>query len=42
MGKDDEILGVLNRGAVHEVIRVQITQVNPEPTASNSVAGEDS
>ncbi|KAL0905269.1 hypothetical protein M5K25_027461 [Dendrobium thyrsiflorum] len=41
MGKDDEVLGVLNRGAVHEVIRVHITQVNPETAVSNSVASGD-
>lgn len=25
MGPEEEVLGVLNRGAVHEVLRVQIT-----------------
>ncbi|THU70177.1 hypothetical protein C4D60_Mb08t22270 [Musa balbisiana] len=27
MGKEGEVLGVLNRGAIHEVLRVQITMV---------------
>ncbi|RZS13919.1 hypothetical protein BHM03_00045555 [Ensete ventricosum] len=27
MGKEGEVLGVLNRGAIHEVLRVQITKV---------------
>lgn len=30
--KDNEVLGVLHRGAVHEVLRVQISVANPTHT----------
>ncbi|TMW95020.1 hypothetical protein EJD97_009475 [Solanum chilense] len=32
-GKEEEVLGVLHRGAVHEVIRVQISEAKPECTS---------
>ncbi|KAH0781948.1 hypothetical protein KY290_001546 [Solanum tuberosum] len=32
-GKEEEVLGVLHRGAVHEVIRVQISEAKPEYTS---------
>lgn len=32
-GKEDEVLGVLHRGAVHEVIRVQISAAKPAHTS---------
>ncbi|PKA57643.1 hypothetical protein AXF42_Ash016689 [Apostasia shenzhenica] len=39
MNKDDKVLRVLNRGAVHEVIRVYITPVKAKPAESSSLAG---
>lgn len=30
---EDEVLGVLHRGAIHEVLRVQISVVNPPCTS---------
>ncbi|XP_020275633.1 uncharacterized protein LOC109850120 [Asparagus officinalis] len=37
VSKGEEVLCVLNRGAVHEVLRVQITSVKPAPSQSSRI-----
>ena len=38
MSKGGEVLGVLNRGAVHEVLRVQIISAKPVAAEPNQIA----